>query len=119
MSIRKITHKGKEIVCIDWSARKSIVDALCLFEESAAFHRRSGKKLRTLDIFHGVSGNAPLLDRAEELGMNTFTDKREKSAAVGIGQLNRLMYRLFSQHKTERLAVFSTVEEALDYLAED
>ena len=119
MSIRKITHKGKEIICIDWSARRGIVESLDLLEESANYHRSSNRKLRTLDIFKGVSGSAPLLDRARELDMRTFTEKREKSAAVGIGSLNRLMYTLFSRHSLEKLEIFDSVEDALNYLAED
>ena len=119
MSIKKVTHKGKEIVCIDWSNRSGIDASLELLEESASFHRKSSEKLRTLDIFKGVSGSAPLLHRAKELGMRTFTDKRERSAAVGIGKLNRLMYTLFSRHNVEELALFNSVEEALDYLAEE
>ncbi|MBN2525418.1 MAG: hypothetical protein JXR76_03425 [Deltaproteobacteria bacterium] len=119
MTIQKIRHKGKEIVCIDWRTRHGIHEALALLEESHEFHRTCAKQIRTLDIFQGVSGSAPFLDKARELGMETIVNKREKCAAVGIDTLNRLVHKLFGRNDGERPPLFKTVEEALDYLAAD
>ena len=117
MGIRTVIHQGKEVVIINWSKCKGIGDAIELLEQSAEFHRTSPQKIRTLDIFNGVVGSAPLLERARELNYASMASiKRERSAIVGASRLNRLLRTMFSQSSYEKLPVFKTVEEAMDYL---
>jgi hypothetical protein len=117
MSARWIDHSGKQIFLIDYSACKNGQEMIDTLNEAInLISKTPGKVLRLIDV-RGASGSREFMDAAKRAGKEIFNAKTEKAAIVGISGIQKVLLMGYNNISTNKLIPFSTLDEALDFLA--
>jgi hypothetical protein len=116
--VRFITHRGKRVLSIDYS-HCNVAQLKAIAEEG---HRMISRELlnsvRTLNDVTGTSFDHESVEALKsKVAANTPYVRR--AAVVGISGLQRLIYEAVKLFTRRNIPLFSTREEALDWLVQD
>lgn len=111
-----ITHKGKEILFLDY-AGSGPADILAIIDEGKkAVSSRPEKAVMTLSDFTDVR-----FDESTSSAIKEFTAHNKPyvraGAVVGVTGLKRIIFEAAMKFSGRRLSTFSTIDEAKDWLA--
>ncbi len=124
MPVSNLHHKNHRIVYADYSSCKSVDEMIEVLE---ALKRQvvasESSDIRNLNNYEGISLTrdfAKFMDRGKEYGAKYFSQRVKKAAIIGLPTLGRVFlssYKMISGQKN--MNVFSSKDEALDWLASD
>lgn len=113
-----VQHKGKEIFVLDCSDCKP-ADAHPIIDECARQVRsRPPKSVRTLTIASGGTFDNEIISKLKDLTKGNEPHVH-KAALVGITGLYKVVVSAISMFSKREFHLFDTMEEALDFLAEN
>ena len=113
-----ITHKGKEIVYVDYRAVKSEQEMIEILESTGQFLLDENVPRRVLSNITGVYVLPRFMKRAKELGKKT-NHLTSKEAIVGITGPKKTLLKFYNLFTGVDMKPFDNEEEAKDYLAKD
>jgi len=119
MPINWIKYKGKTILEMSYKGETK-EGMLKMLEDSAEILRNSNEKFLTLDDFEGSFGSEEFIKRAKELGRDVYAFKREKGAMIGVTGVKKILFKAFILFSSDdKITLFDTREEALEFLVKD
>ena len=71
----------------------------------------------TLRDFTGGYGSKEFMSKAKQLGKELFNQRTSKTAAIGVTAMKKVLINSYNMFVTNKLHVFDTKEQALDFLA--
>jgi hypothetical protein len=112
-----ITHKGKEILYVDYTGMKK-EEILQTMDDATAFALEENRPLLRLSNMTGIFAVKEVLEKAQQSGKvtNHLTIKR---AAVGITGAKKVLLNAYNRVSGNSTRVFNTVEEAKDWLVKE
>ena len=114
--IEFLSHKGEEVLYIDFSNCKTKEETITLLEASAEYYRKSPVPLLTLTNADKAKGSKEFMDLAKKLNKEIFDEKTKKGAIIGVQGLKRVLLQGYNLIAKNKLSPFDTKVEALDYL---
>jgi hypothetical protein len=120
MGIKWKEHRGKQVLYIDFSDRKSEKDMLQLLDEQARVMKESQSNILVLSNVTGTTITSDFMSKSKEYGKEIFHARTKKSALIGITGMKSILmqgYQLFTGSKNTKS--FQTESEALDWLIKD
>lgn len=117
MPVSYITHKGKEILHVDFKDIKNKTVVLGEIDEMAKFYRESTKEILLLLDVRGTFTDPEVMDKLKSYGKTVFKGKSRKRAILGVSGVKKLLLKAYSTVTNTSLAAFEDIEEAKDYLA--
>lgn len=119
MACSIISHKGKEVIYVDYRDCKEPADRLALLEVSfKTMMDREGEQLILLNV-EGQPGDREYMKRAKEIEKRR-TGKISKRAILGIEGMKKVLLMGINKFSNDRakLIPFHDKDTALDYLIE-
>lgn len=115
---RMITHRGGEIMLLDFSDVTDADEALRIIAEAkSVISQHPPDSLRTLTYVAGSRYSAPVIDAMKELVAHNKPYVRA-AALVGMNTLHRIIYRAVVAFSRRNIQVFDELEQAKDWLVE-
>jgi hypothetical protein len=118
MAVQWITHKGKRILYIDYSHCGTTEELLQVLDQAVEEYAKSSTNLLTISNFANTRGSEEFMKRAKELGNQVFKFKRDRSALIGLTDLQRIFLNAYNRVTGASLMAFGKYEDALEYLVE-
>jgi len=118
MSVSYIYHKGKKIMIVDYTKCKSVQDTLDVLEKVRQEYLKSNEMLITLNDFRDAYGSNEFMQKANQLGKELFDKRTLKTAAIGVVGIKKILVNAYNMFVKNKLVMFNTKEEALDWLAQ-
>ena len=118
MSIKYITHKGKQILYIDYTKCTTVEETLAVLELVKVEYLKSNELLLTLNNFTGAYGSSEYMKKANQYAKEIFNNRTAKNAAIGITGIKKILLYGYNAIVKDKIMAFDTEKEALDYLAE-
>lgn len=118
MSIKYISHKGKQILYIDYTKCKTVEETLAVLELVKAEYEKSEGLMLTLNNFEDAYGSSEYMKKASQYGKEIFNKRTAKNAALGVTGIKKILLHGYNTIVKDKIVPFNTMEEALDYLAE-
>ncbi|MBA3553145.1 MAG: hypothetical protein H0W29_00060 [Gemmatimonadales bacterium] len=117
--LRKVTHRGRSILLTDYSGFIKWNDWRALIEaEMRLMPREPLGSVRALAVFTGSRFSDEVFEAITKLALAN-RPYIKASALVGLSPLQRAIFLKGIERRSSRdFGVFDTVEEALDWLAE-
>ena len=116
MSISLIQHKGKEIVYVDYSHCKTEKELLSVIYELKDFYKDKTGTYSSLSDFTGTFGTRNFIKEANRLGKEVFDARTDKSAALGITGIRKILLTAYNAVMKNKLVPFENKNDALEYL---
>ena len=115
---RMITHRGKEIMLLDYSDMIDTDASLAeIAKTKAIIAQHPHGSVRTLTYVAGSRYTAPIIDAMKELVAHNGPYVKA-AAVVGMNTLHRIIYRAVIAFSRRNIQVFEDLEAAKDWLAE-
>jgi hypothetical protein len=116
--VQFITHKGKRVLSIDYSHSDVEMMKAVAEEGNRVISREPSNSVLTLNDVTGASFDSESVEVLKSrVAANAPYVKR--AAVIGISGLQRLIYEAVKFFAKRTIPLFSTREEALDYLTEN
>jgi hypothetical protein len=116
MSIKYITHKGKQILYIDYTNCKTVEDTLKVLEMVKDEYGRTTGQLLTLNNFTGAFGSTEYMKKANQYAKDIFNARTSKNAALGVTGIKKVLLHGHNTIAKDKIMPFDNMEEALDFL---
>lgn len=115
---RMISHRGRDIMLLDYSDVIDTAEALSEIAKSKAIiAQHPPESLRTLTYVEGARYTAPVIDAMKDLVAHNRPYVRA-AAVVGMNTLHRIIYRAVIAFSRRNIQVFEDLDEAKDWLVE-
>ena len=115
---RMITHRGKEIMLLDYS---NVIETQHALDEiaktRAIIAQQSPDSLRTLTYVAGARYTAPVVEAMKELVAHNRPYVKA-AAVVGMNTLHRIIYRAVTAFSSRTIHVFDDLDAAKDWLVD-
>lgn len=117
MPVSHITHKGREILHVDFSHLKQKSPVMDTLNDWVKAYKESDKEIfLLLDVTEAFS-DPEVMEKMKHYGKTVFKGKSKKRAVVGITGAKKLLLRGYKLFTNTDLSTFDTVDEAKEYLA--
>lgn len=116
MSLSLRTHKGKQILYVDYGVL-NFENMINLLYDSCHVLKKTNKKMLLLTNFENATVSPPFIKEVRRLGKKIISDKVTKTALLGIyGTREKLVkeYILFTGE--ENVKTFETEQKAIEWL---
>ena len=115
---RMITHRGKQIMLLDYSDMIDTAASLAEIEKTKAIiAQQPPQSVRTLTYVAGSRYTAPIIDAMKDLVAHNGPYVKA-AAVVGMNTLHRIIYRAVIAFSRRNIHVFEDLESAKDWLAD-
>jgi len=116
--VKYLNHKGSEILVQDLTDSKSIEENVAVFDttQNLILSKPQGSVL-LLTVLINTHYSSQAVDRLKKFSVEV-TPYIKASAAVGITGIKRVVYQTLSKLIGRKIHLFDTVDQALDWLAE-
>jgi hypothetical protein len=115
---RLISHRGHDIMLLDYSDVIDTAEALAEIEKSKGIiAQHAPDSLRTLTYVEGARYTAPVIDAMKDLVAHNRPYVKA-AAVVGMNTLHRIIYRAVVAFSRRNIHVFDDLEQAKDWLVE-
>ncbi len=116
--VKYLKHKGTEILVQDLTDSKSIEENIAVFDQTQGIIAgRPDKSVLLLTVLINTHYSPQAVDRLKRFSVEV-TPHIRASAAVGITGIKKVVYQALSKLIGRKIHLFDTVEQALDWLAE-
>ena len=113
---RFITHKGKQILLLDYAGMRDPAEAVREIRSSMQFVARQPKgSLRVMTLVRDARYNAAVLQAMKDLAAHNAPYVKH-SAVVGMSGLHRIAYQAVILFSKRSIKTFDQETEALDWL---
>lgn len=116
MSVSYIFHKGKKVMVVDYTKCKTVQETLAVLEQVKQEYQKTNDMIISLNDFREAYGSKEFMDKATQYGKEIFNKRTLKTAAIGVTGLKKILVNTYNAFVTNKLMIFDTKEEALDYL---
>ena len=115
--VSKITHKGKEILFIDYKGTKNDDEMIAILREAQKIIIADNKPYLQLTDISGAYSTKKFTDELKKVGAET-PKLAIKRAVVGITPIKKIILTSYNMilGRQNSLHPFNTLEEAKDYL---
>lgn len=116
--VKYLEHKGQRILIQDLTDSTSVEMNIKIFDRTQdIILSQPPKSVRLLSIFTNAHYSPEAVDRLKQFS-KTVTPYMAASAAVGIAGIKKIIYNSLIRLTGRNIMLFDTVEQALDWLAE-
>ena len=116
--VKYLNHQGREILVQDLTDSKSIEENIAIFDQTQGIiFTRPPKSVLLLTILINTHYSPQAIDRLKKFSQEV-TPYIKASAAVGITGIKRVIYQALSKLIGRKIHLFDTIDQALDWLAE-
>jgi hypothetical protein len=113
-----IVEKGKKVLYVDYRllSQNQMVEQ---FQKAINLAREEGGDLLLLANFEKAPVSKAVIDEIKVLAAEDLKKRDVKSAVLGITGIKRFLITIYSQFSNDSPAMFTSYQEAIDYLVED
>lgn len=115
MSIRTITHKGNEIIFVDYTGLKGKEASLELLAKSVEALEQFDSPIPLLANLEDAITGPEFMKRSKELG-STFKNKTSKAALLGITGIKKILLQAYNKATGDNMIPFRDKDAALEWL---
>jgi len=116
--VKYLNHRGREILVQDLTDSKSIEENIGVFDQSQGIiFAQPPKSVLLLTVLINTHYSSKAVDRLKKFSVEV-TPYIKASAAVGITGIKKVVYQALSTLIGRKIHLFDTIDQALDWLAE-
>ncbi|MBU1355222.1 MAG: hypothetical protein KJ620_01495 [Candidatus Edwardsbacteria bacterium] len=116
--VKYLNHRGRDILIQDLTDSKSIEENIAVFDQTQGIiFAQPPKSVLLLTILINTHYSSKAVDRLKKFSLEV-TPYIKASAAVGITGIKKVVYQTLSKLIGRKIHLFDTVDQALDWLAE-
>ena len=119
MPVSYISHKGREILHVDFNGIKDKNQVMMEIDEMKKFYVEAPDNIYLLMDITGTFTDPEVMDKLKDYGKKYFKGKSKKRALLGISGIKALLMKAYSLATKTELKTFNSTEEAKNYLATD
>ncbi len=116
--VRHVKHKGRDIIQVDLSDSRSEEESISILEKARELIDVHAPKTVLLLTNVTNAHYGPKGAEAMKAYSKANTNLVKASAVVGVSGIKRVIYQAIVRMTGRHIATFDTVEQALDWLAE-
>ena len=116
--VKYLNHRGREILVQDLTDSKSIEENIGVFDQSQGIiFAQPPKSVLLLTVLINTHYSSKAVDRLKKFSVEV-TPYIKASAAVGITGIKKVVYQALSTLIGRKIHLFDSIDQALDWLAE-
>lgn len=119
MPVSLIQFEGRNIVYADYTQCDSAEDTVGTLEEVELYVKElSGRVLMLVEVPPHLKGSKEYMREARRARRDTFDDKIERWAIIGLNTFNKVLLRSYNVITSNKLMDFERKEQALRFLVD-
>lgn len=119
MGVSYINYKNKKILLIEYSDCKNVEDTLKILDDiKVEFFKTSGTWYTMHDLSSGY-GSTEFMKKADYNVKTFYNSRPAKNAGFGASGLKKILIQGYNRFAKDKIALFNTKEEAMEYLVSD
>jgi len=116
--VKYLNHRGRDILIQDLTDSKSIEENIVVFDQTQGIiFAQPPKSVLLLTILINTHYSSKAVDRLKKFSLEV-TPYIKASAAVGISGIKKVVYQTLSKLIGRKIHLFDSIDQALDWLAE-